>query len=283
RAARSPRGPRPRSTRSTDRSCAGRLDSRADLGQSLEDRVEPILEPFDLLLHLHELRRQADDLAAGGDAERRERGFGLLLGRLLGRRRGMEEGLELLAHRFREGLGRHRLLEHLRPGSDPLIEELLPLRHEIGRRRTLRHHLRPGGHVLIHERPPERLRIDRLTLPEHLEPGLARVFRLLLPQIEELLGRVVRHLAPPWVTLMIARRARRPPSASNGPRLLVPRSARCVRQAIPRILCRGCSRPRSTASRNRVARCCPPWRRSRAPDTRCARAAPTGRPSSVPL
>src|ERR1700682_1852551 len=170
-------------------------------GRSVEPReyrVDAILHAFDLLLEARDLLGEPYHLCAGRQAECREPGLDLLLGGLLHGRRDEEKSFELLAHGLSEILRAHGLLEDFRPRRDPLIEELLPLGHEVGRHRPLRHDLGPGLHALVHERPPERLRIDRLALPGHLEPGLRAFVDLLLPHVEELLGaRVVRHGPPP--------------------------------------------------------------------------------------
>src|SRR4029077_3621520 len=129
---------------------------------------------------------------------------------------------------------------------DPLVEELLPLGHEVGRRRgSLRHHLGPGRHALIHEGSPESLRIHRRrrrgrALPHHPQPGLRPLLDLALPHVEQLLARVVGHDVLPRPAATTARPARTRPSASNAPRPHVRRSARCPLPAPPLTPCPAC-------------------------------------------
>src|SRR5262249_53309349 len=69
--------------------------------------------------------------------------------------RGVQESLELLAEHLGEGVRAHGLLEHACPGRDPLVDELLPLPHQLGRGRALTHEFGPGRHPLVHEGLPE--------------------------------------------------------------------------------------------------------------------------------
>src|SRR5262249_10178264 len=109
--------------------------------------------------------------------------------------RGVQESLELLAEHLGEGVRAHGLLEHACPGRDPLVDELLPLPHQLGRGRALTHEFGPGRHPLVHEGLPEGGGVEGMRPAGAPSPRRARAA-----------GAPVPHLAPPG-----ARRAPPPP------------------------------------------------------------------------
>jgi hypothetical protein len=79
-------------------------------------------------------------------------------------------------------------------GRNPLVQERLPLRHQVGPDRSLGHQRCPGGNALIHKRAPELRRIGRFGLAHGLRPRFRPRLDLLLPKVKQRVGaRLLRH------------------------------------------------------------------------------------------
>jgi len=168
---------------------------RLVVGQGLEQvihpphqPVEPLLDLLDSVVEIHELPGEPHHLGTRGDAQGREGDFGGLVRDLLHRGLERQPLFQILPQGLGEGLGSHGLLQHFGPRRDPLVQELLPLGHQVGGDRPLREELGPGGHSLVHERAPEGGGVRRLALTHQLGPGLGPFLDLLLPEVEERLS-----------------------------------------------------------------------------------------------